>query len=446
MNIDAMRKIDAWIGGPMCCILTFVRMIVAKFRPLQLGQVKKILFVKPAEQGATVLAYPAIIKAIEKVGRENVYFIIFEKNRPILDVMDVVPYDNIITVPTQNIFSVITGFFRAILRIRREKIDTAIDFEFFARISAIICYLSGAKRRIGLHSFAGEAPYRGNLMTHPILYNCHIHTIDVFRILVESIDASVKKLPGLHILRKSGQNDKLPKFCPAKEDVNELKQVLYRKIGSNSIPPLIIVNANASDLLPLRCWPTHNYIELARQVLEKYPEARVIFSGAIKEADAAKRIVTEINSNRCIALAGETTFRQLMTLYTIAKVLVTNDSGPAHFASLTSIYIIVLFGPETPILFAPKSNRTYVVDAGLVCSPCMSAFNGRRTKCQDNVCMQAITVEHVFDKTCQAYELSMEKKTRKSEDVGISKVGETERLELVSNSNQEILFHENKIS
>jgi len=381
-------------------------MLVDKFRPVNLGQVQKILFVKPAEQGATVLAYPAIIKAIEKVGRENVYFIVFEKNRPILDVMNVVPNENIITVPTQNMLSVLSGFLRAILRIRKEKIDTAIDFEFFARTSAIICYLSGAKRRVGLHSFAGEAPYRGNLMTHPILYNCHIHTLDIFRILIESIDAPVQKLPGLHILRKSEQENSLPQFCPCQEDITGIKEVLYRKIGQNKIPPIIVLNANASDLLPLRCWPSQNYIELARKLLDKYPEVYIIFSGAPKETFAAQQIADQIGSNRCIALAGETTFRQLMTLYTVANVLVTNDSGPAHFASLTSIHIIVLFGPETHILFAPKSPRAHVIEAGLVCSPCMSAFNGRCTKCQDNVCMQAITVDHVFQETCKIYEYS----------------------------------------
>jgi len=407
MNVNAMRRIDTWLGVPLCFVLTVVRKIVDKVRPQDLGEVRKILFVKPAEQGATVLAYPAISRAIERVGRANVYFIVFEKNRPILSVMEIVSPQNIITVPNQGLLITLRGFFRAILRIRKEKIDTAIDFEFFARVSAIICYFSGAKRRIGLHSFAGEAPYRGNLMTHPILYNCHIHTIDIFRILVESIDAPVQKLPGLHIRQQSDSLQRLPRFRPRPEDISALKGVLYRKTGLRDVPPMIILNANASDLLPLRCWPTHNYVELARRLLARYPELYVVFSGAAKEAATAQRIETEISSSRCVALAGETTFRQLMTLYTFARVLVTNDSGPAHFACLTPIHIIVLFGPETPILFAPKSPRASVIDAGLVCSPCMSAFNGRQTRCKDNVCMQAITVDRVFDKTCRVYELSV---------------------------------------
>ena len=47
--------------------------------------------------------------------------------------------------------------------------------------------------------------------------------------------------------------------------------------------------------------------------------------------------------------------RELLTLYTLADVLVTNDSGPAHFASLTPVHTVVLFGPETPLLFGSRS-------------------------------------------------------------------------------------------
>lgn len=406
MNIDTMRRIDTWVGIPVCFFLTVINKLVSKFHTAVPGQIRKILFVKFAEQGATVLAYPAIIKATEKVGRENIYFIVFENNRHILDVMDVVPSGNIITVPTRGLFNILIGFLPAILRIRKENIDTVLDFEFFARVSAIVCYLSGAKRRVGLHSYTGAAGYRGNLMTHPIPYNNHIHTIDTYRILFEAIDAPVQELPALALQGKFEQAYDLPKFCPGPKDIKEVEELLYRKFGQGKIGPVIILNANASDLLPLRCWPRQNYIELARLLLDKYPQLNIVFTGAADEAEPTEQMVSQVKSNRCASLAGKTSFRQLMTLYTIARVLVTNDSGPAHFASLTSICTIVLFGPETPLLFAPKSPRTCAISAGLACSPCISVLNGRRTKCRNNICMKAITVEQVFSETCKIYESS----------------------------------------
>ncbi len=55
--------------------------------------------------------------------------------------------------------------------------------------------------------------------------------------------------------------------------------------------------------------------------------------------------------------------RELLTLYTLASVLVTNDSGPAHFASPTPVHTIVLFGPEPPLLFGSRIMVDEMFDA-----------------------------------------------------------------------------------
>jgi Glycosyltransferase family 9 (heptosyltransferase) len=94
----------------------------------------------------------------------------------------------------------------------------------------------------------------------------------------------------------------------------------------------------------------------------------------------------------------------VVVLYGLADVLVTNDSGPAHFASLTTIHTVVLFGPETPHLFAATTKRSKPIWAGIVCSPCVSALNNRRSSCRDNVCMQRISVDRVFAAVCDSYE------------------------------------------
>jgi ADP-heptose:LPS heptosyltransferase len=83
-------------------------------------------------------------------------------------------------------------------------------------------------------------------------------------------------------------------------------------------------------------------------------------------------------------------------------VLVTNDSGPAHFATLTPIDVVTLFGPETPALFAARTPRNHVLWAGIACSPCVSAFNNRLSRCRNNLCMQRISVDQVFAATLAA--------------------------------------------
>jgi ADP-heptose:LPS heptosyltransferase len=77
-------------------------------------------------------------------------------------------------------------------------------------------------------------------------------------------------------------------------------------------------------------------------------------------------------------------------------VLVTNDSGPAHFSAITPIRSIVLFGPETPRLYGSLGN-TESITAELSCSPCVTAANQKNSACNDAVCMRMITPERVME-------------------------------------------------
>jgi len=110
--------------------------------------------------------------------------------------------------------------------------------------------------------------------------------------------------------------------------------------------------------------------------------------------------------NECaeIRLAGKTTLRQVLVLYTRSAILVTNDSGPAHFASMTPIHVVTLFGPETPALFAARSPNAIALWAGIACSPCVNAYNNRQSVCRNNLCMQAITVDDVFKEVTGIYD------------------------------------------
>ena len=166
----------------------------------------------------------------------------------------------------------------------------------------------------------------------------------------------------------------------------------------------MLLNANCGDLLPLRRWAPHRYVELARRLLDRYPESAIVFTGAPDEAVEAAAMVYEIASDRCVSLAGRTSLPQLFALYSLAELMVTNDSGPGHYSTVTSIDVISLFGPETPAVFGPRTPRSHVLWSGIACSPCVNAFNDRQSACTDNVCMAKISVEEVFELACRVYE------------------------------------------
>ena len=402
VGISTLQHTDRWIGAPLCAILTLLRKIFESAGPQGPRQVQRILFVKFAEQGSTVLAYPAIRRAVEMVGRENVYFVVFEDNRFILDVMEIIPEENVITIPTNSPFGLALGALRAVLRIRKIRIDGVVDMEFLTRFSAMLTFTTGANSRVGFHTFFGDGPYRGDLMTHRVLYNPHLHTSQMFEAMVEALTRDPAVLPTFDFT-PSG-NQPLARFRPSPSEAAEINALLQRENPRIGSAPLILLNPNASDLLPLRRWPPLRYVELARRLLERYPELFIVFTGAPAEAAPNNQLADEVGSDRVVRLAGKTTLRQLLVLYTRSEILVTNDSGPAHFASMTPIRVVALFGPETPALFAARSPNATALWAGIACSPCVNAYNNRQSVCRNNLCMQAITVDDVFEEVTRIYD------------------------------------------
>ncbi len=402
VGISTLQRTDRWIGAPLCAILTILRRIFESAGPPGPRQVQRILFVKFAEQGSTVLAYPAIRRAVEMAGRENVYFVVFEDNRFILEAMEVIPAENVITIATHSLFGLTLSALRAVRRIRKIRIDAVVDMEFLTRFSAMLTFTTGAKTRVGFHTFFGDGPYRGDLMTHRLLYNPHLHTSEMFDAMVEALSRDPAVLPTFDFTPSVTQP--FARFRPSASEVDEIDALLHRENPRIGSAPLILLNPNASDLLPLRRWPPPRYVELARRLLERYPELFIGFTGNPSEAGPNNQLADEVGSERLIRLAGKTTLRQLLALYARSEILVTNDSGPAHFASMTPIRVVTLFGPETPALFAARSPNATALWAGIACSPCVNAYNNRQSVCRNNLCMQAITVDDVFEKVTRIYD------------------------------------------
>jgi ADP-heptose:LPS heptosyltransferase len=161
-------------------------------------------------------------------------------------------------------------------------------------------------------------------------------------------------------------------------------------------PRVILINPNSSDIFPLRKWPLDNFAQLCEQLLQESPSSWLVITGVASERLDAQHIKERVPNPRCIDFTGKTNFRELLALYSIARVMVTNDSGPAHFASLLQLPAVVLFGPETPRLYGPMGDKHKELYADFACSPCVSVYNGKKSPCRENRCLKAITVEEVL--------------------------------------------------
>src|SRR5207253_10672261 len=113
----------------------------------------------------------------------------------ILDAMEIIPQRNVITIATRSPFALLAGALRAMLQARKIRIDGVVDLEFLTRFSAILTFATGAKSRVGFHTFFGDGPYRGDLMTHRFLYNPHLHSSQMFEAMVEALIRDPAVLP-----------------------------------------------------------------------------------------------------------------------------------------------------------------------------------------------------------------------------------------------------------
>jgi hypothetical protein len=166
MKVRTLRLLDRYVGVPVCGLLTLARVLTSRSRgPRTAPLLRRILFIKLLEQGTTVLAGPALSAAAARVGRENVYFLVFGQNREVLDLMGMVPTENVICVPSASVWSALRGLAEAIRKMHRLEIDAVVDLEFFSRATAAISFLSGASTRSGLHPGPGTGPWRGDLVS-----------------------------------------------------------------------------------------------------------------------------------------------------------------------------------------------------------------------------------------------------------------------------------------
>ena len=391
-----MRKVDYFAGIPLCFFATFWVWFTHLFSAKNQKTVQKpskVLFVELSEMGSAILVDPAMRK-MQKTGAE-LFFVIFKSNAASLRLLGTVAEANVFAIRENNVFNLAIDSLRFLFWARKNKIDTTIDLELFSRYSALLTGLSGAIHRVGFHAFHNEGLYRGAMLSRAVAYNPHLHIAKNFIALVNAALADKAELP----YSKTHIDDSEIKLASA--PINEVAIAAMRSRIREDFPiydekthRIILINPNASDLLPQRRWMPENFISVMRNLLNDNEKYLVLITGAPAEREQAQALKNQVAHDRCINFAGRQLLTELPALYQIAELMLTNDSGPGHFSSVTNLKTFVLFGPETPALYGSLGNSTPIY-AGLACSPCVSAGNHRKTPCRDNVCLQVIKPEAV---------------------------------------------------
>jgi len=396
MNLNSIRLLDRYPGQILCYLFSGINnglrlLPLARSRPA--ATIKKIAFIKLSEIGAIILAYPFIQKVKETYPEAQLYFITGRRNIEMFELLgDIVPRDNILTLDLKS-FSVFAKDTCAIIkRLYKEKIDLIFDMEMFSRFTALLCFFSGAAKKVGFGRFTFEGLYRGNFYTHKVQYNPLSHVSQSYMSLLYASLAGLKDSPEI--------NKTIPKeslSLPVYEPDQKTKDAMMQRLLDMGVRPgsrLLLFNPG-EGIIPVREWPLENFKKLAQNLLGD--DRNVIILVGTEDGQHNARHLVPLAPERCFDFYGRTTLKELMALFYMADALVTNDCGLAHLATLSRIKKFIFFGPEHPQIFGPLGKRNWILHSKTACSPCLSAFNHRNSRCRNNVCLQAIHPDDVTE-------------------------------------------------
>jgi len=395
LKLSTLRKIDYWLGIPICGLLDIVSLFIDPFRQKKKNP-KNILFIELSEAGSLIIAYSAIKRLKDSAPDANIYFMIFKRHVDGLNLLKIIDEDKILGIRDDNMVNFATDVLLAIKKIWASRIDTVVDMELFSRATSILTFMAFASNRVGFFGYTGEGLYRGILIhNYKVVYNAYKHMSLNFLALVDSLLSQNENEPLLkrELTDKMVTPLKLPKTREAEQNGMEIVRSRFPSLSDSH--KLIIFNPNAGEL-PIRAWPLENYISVANSLLEDDENAVVLIIGLPDAINDGEQMEKEVNSERLVNLIGVTkTLGDVVDLCHISKLILTNDAGPAQYAALTDTSVVVFFGPETPLLYRPLGDKVYPQYSNFSCSPCLTAANHRNTSCRDNQCIKTIPVEKV---------------------------------------------------
>jgi len=309
----------------------------------------------------------------------------FQDNVPILEFLSLA--DEVLVIDTKNPFILVRSIWRALLYCHRQKIDIAMDIEFYSKFSTIMTFLSGAPFKMGFYI---ARFWRDSIVNVPIYFNYSRHILEIYGMFATAMLIENQDVYPRDVLVSQGIKDEVLKFLETKNIPN-----LNNIIG---------LNIHASDLALCRRWPLPKFVSLVENFLNEYGQWKIILTGVKAEKEYAQEFLSMLPEHvkaKVINLTGELSLNQFFGLLSQLPLFITNDTGPFHLAKAVGTRTISLWGPGSVDLYGPYGEEKNFHDAiykRFPCSPCLYVY---RTEAgyfcgQKAPCMEAIQSSDVM--------------------------------------------------
>jgi heptosyltransferase-2 len=342
------------------------------------GDYRKILMIKLAGLGDTVLMLPAIHALRARFPQAQMRALVSPLTNGLLcgqpGVDGCAMYDFFGTDRGWR------GFLRTIRRLRRERFDLVVDFEQHFGLVPVLAYWTGAPTRVG---FVGANAWRGCLFTHPVSLDGSKHMQEAFLDLAHVAGADAVAGGGAGRL-----------WIAAEDRALVGRWLADRGVGQHD---LLVTMHPGSGPHPHKRWAPENFAALADKLVVKYA-ALVVLTGGPGEIEIVRQVAA-IAQHRVLIAAAELSVGQVAALIERSGILISNDTGPMHIGPAVGTRTVGLFGPELPLRYRPYGAEHVAVYRQLDCSPCINIHQGAGAGCTNPIrylCMKLITVENVW--------------------------------------------------
>jgi lipopolysaccharide heptosyltransferase II len=363
-----VRNFDRIIG---ISVLAFLSVVRRKKKSIP-RDIKKILVIRFAAMGDTVLMVPAIRSLREKYPETQIDMLASSINSAVVEYC---PYiNNKFRFEFSKKISKLKESLRLFRELRSNKYDIIIDFEPYVRATAILSFLLRGRFIIG---FKTKKQYKHLAYDISAERTNKQHEVD-----------NLLSLPSL--LGCSASDRKLELWLPG--DTEAYVNSLFEKsqIGTGKI---VVIHPATGDINHPRQWPQEYYKRLISFLLDSY-EIKIILIGGSSEVDAAATLLPK-DDNRVVSFAGLTDLYGTIEIIKRASLFISGNTGPMHLASVYNIPLIALQGPTDAVRFGPLGKNSHIIQSKISCSPCLDL--GFEYGCSKYPCMGFITPNEVIE-------------------------------------------------
>ncbi len=335
---------------------------------------KNILIIRSGAIGDVFMSTPLVHTLKDSYQDIKLSYLVGEWSKPALDNNQHV--DKIIAVDDGIIYK--KKFFKTlkiIHQLRKKKFDLCFVLDKSWHWG-IFAWLVGIPFRIGFDRF-GE----GFAHSQAVPFDGSKYELEYYLDLARRLDIPVQHTDiEFHLSEKDKQ------FAEDFFKQNKLKTkkvVIFAPGGAN----------NPGHEMHVKRWPLENFILLAKNLSAQ--GIKIICVGGEQDRIVIEIICSSLKSP-VLNLAGRTSISQSIALMSKAHCVVTHDSAPLHMAAAAKTKIIALFGPTSPVRFAPRESKVFFKTRG--CHGCYSVFTyGTLKSCPvPHECMENIKVKEVL--------------------------------------------------